>query len=137
MTNQTPRVGLAVIILKKDEVLLGQRQGSHGAGTWAFPGGHLEYFESFKECAIREVKEETGLNIKLIDKNPVAATNDLFIKEKKHYITLFLRAEYQGGTPKIMEPEKCSEWKWFKWYQMPHNTMIPINNLIKFYNPFE
>jgi len=42
-----PGVGLACIVmkLKEKQVLLGERMGSHGEGTLAFPGGHLEFFE--------------------------------------------------------------------------------------------
>ncbi|SPO26321.1 uncharacterized protein UTRI_03910 [Ustilago trichophora] len=57
-----PRVGVAVYVInEKGHVLVGKRTGSHGAGTLALPGGHLELHESFYECAAREVFEETGL----------------------------------------------------------------------------
>ncbi len=57
-----PRVGVAVFVLnEKGHVLVGKRTGSHGAGTLALPGGHLELHESFDECAARETYEETGL----------------------------------------------------------------------------
>lgn len=57
-----PRVGVAVFVInEKGNVLIGKRTGSHGAGTLALPGGHLELHESFHECAAREVYEETGL----------------------------------------------------------------------------
>ena len=61
MTN--PRVGIGVLIFKEQKILLGKRIMSHGSGTWSPPGGHLEFRESFEECAIREVNEETGLTI--------------------------------------------------------------------------
>ena len=57
-----PRVGVAVFVInEKGHVLVGKRIGSHGAGTLALPGGHLELHESFHECAARETFEETGL----------------------------------------------------------------------------
>lgn len=58
-----PRVGIGVMVIRDGKVLLGRRQGSHGAGHYAWPGGHLEYMESFEECAKREVREETGIEI--------------------------------------------------------------------------
>ena len=47
------RVGVGVIIRKNDQVLLGERKGAHGEGTWAFPGGHLEFGETLVECSLR------------------------------------------------------------------------------------
>ena len=102
-----PLVGVAAIIIKGSKVLLGKRKNSHGAGCWQFPGGHMEFKETAKECAEREVFEETGLNIKKIRMGPY--TNDVFENENKHYITLFVFAEYGSGLLTLKEPEKCSE----------------------------
>jgi len=55
------------------------------------PGGHLEMYESWEECAIREVKEETDLDVKRA--SFLHVTNDLMAAEKKHYITIFMAAE--------------------------------------------
>jgi len=134
-----PGVGLSVIVMdfKKKKVLLGKRLNAHGEGTWAFPGGHLEKWEEFEECARREVKEETGLEVDVFDLSPVAVTNDSFMKENKHYVTLFLRAEYQGGNPEILESNKCEEWRWYSWNKMPKPLFLAVENLIKQeYNPF-
>jgi len=142
---QRPKVGLGVILMKEGmQVLLGKRKGSHGEGTWSFPGGHLEFNESLSDCAIREMKEETGMfhkaDYSLVDiTRPFAATNDIFEKEKKHYITLYLRANYIMGTPRIMEPDKCEEWKWYKWDNLWElDRFTPIFNLMSTgYCPFE
>lgn len=132
-----PRIGLAVIVMKDDKVLLGKRKGSHGDGTWCFPGGHLEKYEEFADCALREVTEETGLDVNLIDEYPIAATNDFFPEDDKHYVTLYVRAKYIGGRPRIMEPERCEGWIWFSWYELPEPLFVAIENLIKQgYNPF-
>ena len=86
---QRPGVGVLVILKYNDKVLLGKRKGSHGHGEWSFPGGHLELNEEIEECGKRELLEETGINIiknSIIDNE---YTNDFFINEKKHYITLY------------------------------------------------
>ena len=50
--NKRPLIGLGVIIVNPaDKILLGLRKGSHGAGEWSLPGGHLEWNESFEECS--------------------------------------------------------------------------------------
>ncbi|CAO1612627.1 unnamed protein product [Parajaminaea phylloscopi] len=61
-TPPQPRVGVAAFVVDdRGFVLIGKRKGSHGAGTLALPGGHLEWQESWEECIIREVYEETGI----------------------------------------------------------------------------
>lgn len=124
-----PAVGVAVIIVKKNLILLGKRLNAHGHGTWAFPGGHLEFQETIEECAKREVAEETGLIVDSIVHG--AFTNDFFHKEKKHYVTLFVFAQYDTGEPKVMEPDKCEVWAWFSLDNLPHPLFLPFENLLK------
>jgi len=123
-----PLVGVAAIVFKDNKILLGKRNNSHGDGCWQFPGGHLEFEEEIKACAEREVFEETGLTIKNIKIGPY--TNDIFEKERKHYITLFVISEYSSGEVTLKEPEKCSEWEWFEWGNLPKPLFLPIINLL-------
>jgi 8-oxo-dGTP diphosphatase len=126
--KERPVVGIGVCVMKEGKVLLGKRINSHGVDCWSFPGGHLEINETWEECAKREVLEETDLKIR--DTKFAGVTNDIFSTEKKHYITLFIRADYESGELKIMEPEKCTEWKWFNWKNLPQPLFLPIYNLI-------
>jgi len=126
--EKRPFVGVAVIVIKDHKVLLGKRKNSHGSGTWQFPGGHLEFNESIKDCARRELFEETGIKIKNIRLGPY--TNDIFKKEKKHYITLFVVADYDSGVLELKEPEKCEKWDWFEWGKLPEPSFLPIKNLM-------
>ncbi len=135
MTENRPKVGLAAIIIKDEKVLLGKRKNAHGSGSWCFPGGHLEFGESWEDCARRETMEETGIDIKNI--RFATATNDIFSTEEKHYITIVMLADYDFGEVKIMEPEKCEHWTWFAWDELPAPLFIPTQNLLKAnYNPF-
>ena len=130
-----PRVGIAAIVKKEKMVFFGKRKGSHGSGTWNFPGGHLEFFETLEECTKREVLEETGLKVKNIKFATI--TNDFFRKENKHYITIFMICNYQSGKVVLKEPEKCESWDWFRWNSLPKPLFLPIKNLLKDkYNPF-
>lgn len=122
-------VGVGVIVKKEGLILLGKRKNSHGAGTWSFPGGHLEFGERVEDCAIRETSEETGITIKNIKRETF--TDDIFKNEEKHHVTIFVSADYNGGELKVLEPEKCEKWDWFKWDALPEPLFLPIKNLIE------
>ena len=83
-----PGIGVAILIHRNRQILLLRRKGVHGAGSWSTPGGHLEFGESPEACAIRETREETGLEIHTV--RFVALTNDVFAAEEKHYITIWM-----------------------------------------------
>lgn len=110
--EERPKVGLGVIIVNSEgKILVKKRRGSH-AQKWAIPGGHLELGETFEAGAIREIKEETDLDIE----NPkvVAITNNLetYRAEGEHYISIILFADKYTGELKNMEPDKCEEQCW-------------------------
>jgi 8-oxo-dGTP diphosphatase len=122
------RVGVATLLLRDGQLLLGLRKGSHGAGTWACPGGHLEFGESFEAAAARELAEETGIVLPPTAFKVYGATNDFFEGEGKHYVTMFLTAHCPTGVePKRLEPEKCAEWRWF--LDLPNNLFLPLRHL--------
>lgn len=105
--------------------------------TWALPGGHLEFGESFETCAKREILEETGLKIRGV--RYLTATNSVFEAEGKHYVTIFMAGVVSNESDqpqvsdvsflsfplgawltciKILEPEKCSAWEWASWNEL-------------------
>lgn len=124
-----PRVGVGVFVLREGKVLMGKRRNSHGHGQWSLPGGHLEFGEEVFTTAQREVAEETGLQIENLRLGPY--TNDIFSKEGKHYITLFVFSESRSGEPQLLEPEKCERWQWVDWDSLPQPLFLPIENLLK------
>ncbi|QQR92621.1 MAG: NUDIX domain-containing protein [Candidatus Iainarchaeum archaeon] len=130
-----PRVGVGVLICRDGKVLLGKRLAAHGKGTWSPPGGKMEFGESPLDCAKREILEETNLHLTHMRIGPY--TNDVFVSDNLHYITLCVIAE-ATGEPKAMEPEKCAEWKWFAWNELPSPLFLPLENLKKQgFDPFE
>lgn len=122
------RVGVGVIVFQGEKVLLGKRKNAHGENTWGFPGGHLEFQEEPEACAIRETREEAGIEIAEVTRGPWS--NDIFSPSDKHYITLFMLAKHKYGVPRILEPQKCSAWKWFTWNKLPDPLFLPIKNLM-------
>jgi 8-oxo-dGTP diphosphatase len=123
-----PLVGVSILIKNGDRILLVKRQHTHGAGTWAEPGGHLNYGESFEQCAIREAKEETGVDI--TDVKFRVITNDVFEAENKHYITIWMEAKYVSGEPRVDAPYEESEIGWFTWDALPEPLFLPLQHLL-------
>jgi len=127
-SSPQPRVGVGVIVLRDGHVLLGQRRGSHGAGTWALPGGHLEFGETVECCAVREVLEETGLAVDAIARGPY--TSDVFADAGRHYVTLFVLTRSARGEPMLREPDKCAAWRWCRWSELPAPLFAPLATLL-------
>lgn len=117
-----PLIGIGVMILNdKNEVLLGLRNSSHGAGEWAFPGGHLEFGETILETAQREVAEETGLTVTEFTVISICDEMRYILTDKKHYVNISVLGKYQGGNPEVKEPKKLEQWQWFAFNQLPSN----------------
>ena len=110
-------------------MLLGLRRGSHGAGSWSPPGGHLEFGEDPLDCVRREALEEAGIEI--TDLEFIGVTNDVFVTEQRHYVTLFYMASLAGGAPSVLEPGKCDEWRWWPWNALPEpdSLFLPLRHL--------
>lgn len=122
-------VGVGIIVKKEDEILLLKRNTTHGNGTWTPPGGTLEYGESFEECAIRECKEETNVDIDEV--RFITLTNDIFEEEKEHYVTIWMEGRYASGESKVNSKGEVSEIKWVTWDKLPKNLFLSFQNLIK------
>lgn len=124
------RADLGVLIYNSQgELLLGKRVSSHNAHTWAPVGGHIEFGETFEECALREAWEEAGLvpqNLQFL-----GATNDFFEAEQKHYVSIFMKAVLpEGAVPEVREPSKTSCWQWFDVNNLPTPLFLSLQKVM-------
>ncbi|MFH1767260.1 MAG: NUDIX domain-containing protein [Patescibacteria group bacterium] len=126
--EKRPKVGVAAVIIKEGKVLMGQRLNAHGADMWSFPSGHLEWNESWEECAIRETQEEAGVEIRNV--RFLTATNDVMYADSTHYITIFMLADWADKEPQVTEPDKMVNWRWFDWDDLPEPLFYPVANLL-------
>lgn len=124
-----PKVGVGVFVWKDGKFLMGRRRGSHGHDTWSVPGGHLEFDESWEECALREVREETGMRVGNV--RFFAATNDIFEEDNKHYITIWVECDWLEGEPKITEPDKWIDHQWRTFDTLPSPLFEPCFGNLK------
>jgi 8-oxo-dGTP diphosphatase len=124
--EKLPKVGMGVMIFKGDRVLMQRRRNSHGDGEYAFPGGHLEFGESFVHCVKRETLEEAGIKIKNIKFLYLA---NLTKYPGKHYVQVGMIANWQSGKPEHIEKDKGEEWGWYKLNKLPR----PFFKTVKWY----
>ncbi len=110
MDKRRPGVGVGCIVIHNDCVLMLQRRGSHGAGTYSVPGGHMEWGDFPEETAEQKTLQETGVRVRVI--RQLRWTNDIMPRDDKHYVTVFVEAEYIDGEPEIREPDKCVGVRW-------------------------
>jgi len=88
-----PEVCVGAIILRLDELLLIRRGHGPAAGEWSLPGGHLESGETLAEAVVREVAEETGLEVVC---GPFVGTAEL-ITDAHHFVVLDFEAIVMGS----------------------------------------
>lgn len=89
--------------------------------------------ENFEECAAREVKEETGLDIEKIEL--LTVTNNVFCNGAKqcHYVTIFMRSYLAdpNQVPQNLEPDKCDGWDFYEWDDLPKPLFRPLENMVR------
>lgn len=107
-----PPIGIGVCVLSRDgKILMGKRKDN---GLYAFPGGHLERYESWQECGRRELLEETNIDIPEDSLKVLVVNNIQSPKDKYHYVTIILVCACQDDQEiKNLEPEKCEGWEWW------------------------
>lgn len=128
MVEQFPRVGVAVVVIRQGQLLLGRRRKWPEIDSWQLPGGWLETSETIFEAARREVQEKTGLQIQQLQQGPY--TNNIFPDDQLHSVTLYVRAEYAGGESPVINPDSDSGWTWFPVHALPQPLFLPLKHLV-------
>lgn len=130
LDKQHPRVGIGIMIFRDGKVLMGKRKSDLGLGDWAFPGGHLENGESLIECAIRETREETGIEITNIN---LLLLGNIPSTYASHYVAVGFSADWKSGEPAVLEPTKCERWEWCNLSNLPEPLFLPTKMIIDAY----
>jgi 8-oxo-dGTP diphosphatase len=112
-----PSVTADGIVLKGNEIVLIRRGKEPFKGSYALPGGFLNYGERLEECAIREVLEETGVKTKVVELVGVYSSPDR--DPRGHFVTAVYHLEPVGGMLKAGDDAKEAEW-------------VPLDKLPKF-----
>jgi 8-oxo-dGTP diphosphatase len=106
---QHPQLAVSAAIFRDGKVLLLRRAKSPGNGFYSLPGGRVEFGESLATALHREVDEETGLQIEILDlagwREVVPGTGD-----GGHYLIMSFAARWIGGEPKLNYENDDFKW---------------------------
>lgn len=110
-------------------ILLGLRHpdSKFAPNTWHFLAGHCER-EAAITCLVREAKEEAGLTIAPDDVELVHTVHLVDSPRARPRIGLVFRARSWAGTPEVLEPDRCVEWRWWKPQDLPAQV-VPYTRL--------
>ncbi|MGQ9525290.1 MAG: NUDIX hydrolase [Armatimonadota bacterium] len=108
-----PVVSVGAVVLHKGSVLLVRRGGSPGRGLWSFPGGVVELGETCREALRREVLEETGLDVEVLE---VVDVVDRVVRGgdgrvRYHYVIVDYLARPAGGC-EVLPGDDAEEVRW-------------------------
>ena len=107
-----PFVGIGAVVFKLNEVLLIKRGRPPRQGSWNLPGGLQETGETVFATAAREILEETGLTVEVIELVDVvdSITRDGEDRTQYHYTLIDVRAEWRAGTPVAADDAEAVTW---------------------------
>lgn len=124
LPNSIRPAASAIIVNNKNQLLLLQRRDNQ---KWAIPGGTLEYTESIEECLLREVKEETGLNVKILKvfkiySDPEAIIEYLDGEIRREFNIVFLVKPILDEV--IIDDESCQ----YAWIDINKVHLMPLSS---------
>ena len=107
-----PIVGVGAIIIENENVLIVRRGQPPKMGAWSIPGGGVDLGEDLEEACMREVKEETGLDVEILSEGRVLnrITRDEWERIQFHYVLIDFVCRPVGGA--LQAASDISEARW-------------------------
>jgi len=131
-STPAPRVGVGVLLIDaQSRVLLTERLLPPEVGCWSIVGGKLDYLETLEECAIREAREEVGVEIAI--ESLLCITEHRLPSEDQHWISPAFLARIVAGEASNREPHKTRDVRWFALNALPAHLTMTARNAIDFY----
>ena len=122
---ESPLVGVGAVIVQDRRVLLIRRGTAPLLGEWSLPGGVLECGESLRRAAVREAREETGLEVEVVEMLGVyerVTPGDAGLT-RYHFVLIDFLCRPVGGNLKA--GSDASEVRWFTREQLPPLNLAP------------
>jgi 8-oxo-dGTP diphosphatase len=121
-----------VFVRRENDLLLLLRDGTgYRDGEWGPPAGKVESGETYREAAVRELAEETGLAVlgsqlrlvHLLDRSPEPG-------ERWHWIGAFFEVTDAAGDPRNLEPAKCRRMAWYRVDALPAPVVDYVGHVL-------
>ncbi|MBL4781112.1 MAG: NUDIX hydrolase [Porticoccaceae bacterium] len=127
---KNPQPAIAVLIVDRDRFVLGKRiSKSLGHGQWCMPCGYVEFHEDYLSAAVREVKEETTLDIRV---QSIISVVSNYLSPNIHSLVTVLLAEVIGG--ELQAADGMEEVAWFPYTgQFPEMAFAADTHIISRY----
>jgi 8-oxo-dGTP diphosphatase len=126
------RTATAIILFSPDKILLIKRSTPPFVGYWALPGGRVDPGETVEQTIVREVKEETGLDIKIVRKVGEYHEQGVQADFAYNYYPACFLVEVVGGEIKRQESE-IQEIKLFSLNSIPETLAFEHTQMINDY----
>ncbi len=125
--SNRPSIGVATIVMRDGKIAIG-KDTRKGEAVYGVPGGHWETGETLKECAIREVREECGLDVNNVQ---LISVYDFYRPDKKkNYVTIGMKADYVAGDFSDLHDEGRLDWAWHTPEEALKLNLFPADKIL-------
>jgi len=115
MRQRSPALTVDGVLIQNDSILLVQRKNIPFQGSWALPGGFVEYGETTEDAVVREILEETGLRVKIL--KLIGIYSDPHRDPRGHTVTAAYLIDQIGGS--LHAGDDAGDVKFFKRDELP------------------
>ena len=127
-------VGVGAMVFNAEgQVFLSERgpKAKNEQACWEFPGGGVEFGERLTDAIKREFLEEYAMEIEIVEL--LGVSDHILIGENQHWVSPTFIAGHVGGTPQIVEPEKCTDIGWFLLSALPEPLSLVTKDDVRNY----